>query len=137
MPPLVGKATEPDVPVASRELPGRPESVALARGFVTERLGKWHPAANDVTLLVSELVTNAVVHSRSRNGGTVTVMIVDRVGHVHVEVTDEGSETAPEIREDLLAEGGRGLLLVQMIAHRWGVSRGWSWQSVRCEVNYG
>ncbi|MEO3809292.1 ATP-binding protein [Sphaerisporangium sp. B11E5] len=131
------KSPTPDVLANAVELPGRAESVAAARVFVRETLGERHPAVDDVTLLVSELVTNGVVHSKSRDGGTVTVMIVDRVGHVHIEVTDEGGETAPEIRDNPLGEGGRGLLLVELIAHRWGFSRDWSWQSVWCEVRYG
>jgi anti-sigma regulatory factor (Ser/Thr protein kinase) len=124
------KPPTPDVPANVIEVPGRPESAALARRFVRETLGERHPAADDVTLLVSELTANAAIHSRSRDGGTVTLMIADRVTHVHIEVTDEGGDTTPELRESLLSEGGRGLLLVDLISHRWGVSQDWSWRTV-------
>ncbi|MFC6080304.1 ATP-binding protein [Sphaerisporangium aureirubrum] len=134
--PCSDKTSTPDVPANVIELPGRPESAALARTFAREALGDRHPAADDVTLLVSELTANAVIHSRSRDGGTVTLMIADRVTHVHIEVTDEGGDAAPELREDPLSEGGRGLMLVNLISHRWGVSQDWSWRTVWCEVRY-
>ncbi len=59
------------------ELKGEAESAKLARGFVSEKLGGAHPALDDVTLLVSEVVTNAVVHSDSRNGGKIILALAD------------------------------------------------------------
>ncbi|MEO3862811.1 ATP-binding protein [Acrocarpospora sp. B8E8] len=108
------------------ELPGEAASVARARAFVRgllERAGVGE--ASDVLLLVSELVTNAVAHSESGQGGRVGVVVVacpDRI--VRVEVCDQGSDASkPQVRDDrgLLAIGGRGLRLVEQIA------RGWDW----------
>ncbi|GAA3829764.1 hypothetical protein GCM10022226_58270 [Sphaerisporangium flaviroseum] len=59
------------------DLTGSPESVALAREYVRRKLGADHPALDDVTILTSEVVTNATVHSNSRNGGRITVAIAE------------------------------------------------------------
>ncbi|MEO3811957.1 ATP-binding protein [Sphaerisporangium sp. B11E5] len=98
-----------------------PESVGLAREFAKRRLGDLHPVLHDVTLLVSELVTNAVLHSDSGRGGSVTVALVDCPDHVHVAVVDAGGVGVPQVRAGALSEGGRGLWLVEAIAQAWGI----------------
>ncbi|WP_424531790.1 ATP-binding protein [Sphaerisporangium viridialbum] len=103
------------------DLVGSPESVSQARDYVRQKLGEDHPALDDVTLLVSEVVTNAVVHSDSRDGGRVTLAIADCYDLIHVDVVDAGSATAPRVRGDMFAEGGRGLMLVETLSHRWNV----------------
>lgn len=77
---------------------------------------------DDACLLVSELVTNAVQHTESRRpGGVVTVTILDVTGAIRVEVTDEGSaRSVPVVKDDVLADSGRGLFLVQSVADDWG-----------------
>ena len=78
------------------------------------------PVAGDVELLASELLANAVVPG----SGPVTVG-VERTDHrVRVEVTD-ASEELPALGPpvDVLAESGRGFLLVDRIADRWGFER--------------
>ncbi len=72
-----------------------PESASRARKFVGEKLGDGHPALDDVTLLVSELVTNAIRHSDSRHGGTVTLSVADRGDHVRVDVVVREERTLP------------------------------------------
>jgi anti-sigma regulatory factor (Ser/Thr protein kinase) len=76
--------------------------------------------AGDIELLASELVANAVLHG----GGPVTVGLERTGHHVRVEVSDT-SEDLPTLRapEDLLAERGRGFLLVDRLASRWGFER--------------
>src|SRR5258708_34617977 len=59
-----------------RVLPGTAESASAARLMARQLLGDGDPAAETVMLLVSELVTNAIVHSQSgAPGGTVTVAL--------------------------------------------------------------
>jgi anti-sigma regulatory factor (Ser/Thr protein kinase) len=71
----------------------------------------------DCELLVSELVTNAVLHAHS---GALVSMEGDR-DHVKVSVQDESTD-APAIGDGRPSDiAGRGLLLVQRIARRWGV----------------
>ncbi|MEV7968160.1 ATP-binding protein [Sphaerisporangium sp. NPDC088356] len=118
-------------------LAGSPESVSQARDYVRRKLGDGHPALDDVTLLVSEVVTNAVIHSNSRNGGRVTLAIADCHDLIHVDVVDFGGDTAPRVRGDLYAEGGRGLMLVEMLSHCWNVYDHPAGRTVWFQVKYG
>jgi anti-sigma regulatory factor (Ser/Thr protein kinase) len=106
-------------------VPGCVGSVPRARAFVGSLLGPDDPRGEAARLLVSELVTNAVVHSDSRHpGGTVTVLVTEGEGGLRVEVIDEGSaHTVPVVMDDVLATQGRGLLLVQSLADEWGYFR--------------
>ncbi|MEU8271819.1 ATP-binding protein [Sphaerisporangium sp. NPDC049002] len=108
------------------DFPGEDASVPAARAWVRGLLALRiaAPALDDVLLLLSEVVTNAVAHSAS--GWTadgrviVRVALVSRV--VHVEVTDAGSATsAPVARAaETDSDGGRGLWMVNAIATAWG-----------------
>jgi anti-sigma regulatory factor (Ser/Thr protein kinase) len=104
---------------------GRPEQVGVARAFVRQVLGTGHPGLERVMLLTSELVTNSVNHSDSRlDGGRITVTVRAAVDRVRVEVTDDGAPTAPTVRcDDELAEGGRGLRLVEAYSLMWDYYR--------------
>jgi anti-sigma regulatory factor (Ser/Thr protein kinase) len=104
---------------------GRAENIGRAREFVVTSLGAGHPCAGVLQLIVSELVTNAIVHSRSgRDGGIVTVAITGDASRVRVEVTDEGGTELPRLRAvDFGAESGRGLHLVDALATAWSCGR--------------
>jgi anti-sigma regulatory factor (Ser/Thr protein kinase) len=109
-----------------RVLPGTPESAAAARSMTRQLLGDGHPAAETVQLLVSELVTNAIVHSNSgAPGGTVTVALCPGRGGILVQVSDDGGPSEPCLsrvaaEDGAGAEHGYGLLLVDALAERWG-----------------
>ncbi|MDH2430040.1 ATP-binding protein [Sphaerisporangium sp. TRM90804] len=118
------------------ELAGHPASVSSAREYVRAKLGDDHPALDDVTLLVSEVVTNAVVHSDSRNGGKVTLALADCHDVIHVDVVDAGGDTVPHVRGDETAESGRGLLLVDALAYRWDVYEDTAGRTVWFQVEY-
>ena len=100
------------------ELPAEPASVRAARVFVTERLDAWgcNGLADTAALLTSELVTNVVLHARTR-----FAVVVARVpGGARIDVLD-GSRVSPVRREhDLSAPTGRGLALVENLATEWG-----------------
>ena len=69
--------------------------------------------ADTATLLTSELVTNAILHTASgAPGGTVTIVVVDVADGVLIEVIDDGSACAPVVKDDLLTTDGHGLYLV-------------------------
>jgi two-component sensor histidine kinase len=70
-------------------------------------------------LLVSELVTNSVRHSKATNG-MIELLACITPGLVHVEVSDDGGgfDVPALVHHD--AESGRGLQLVQELADRWG-----------------
>ncbi|WP_203983313.1 ATP-binding protein [Sphaerisporangium rufum] len=121
--------------LGSWDLIGTEASVAAARKLARTALGAAHPVVDDVMLLVSELVTNAVVHSESR-GGTVTLTLLDGGDAIRVLVRDAGADRRPRVAGDLWREGGRGLLLVEEISHRWGVGEHHTGRTVWCEVKY-
>lgn len=72
-------------------------------------------------LLTSELVTNAVIHPRQPESGGVRLRITTSANRVRVEVFDRGPGFDPERpRRREPDRGGRGLLLVDQLASRWG-----------------
>ncbi|GAA4607382.1 ATP-binding protein [Actinoallomurus liliacearum] len=99
---------------------GRPEEVATARWFVA-RVLREHPHADTAVLLTSEAVTNAVVHTASGDGGTVSVRLTEGSGGLRVEIADDGGPTIPTPRlADQFSEGSRGLFLIAELAVRSG-----------------
>jgi anti-sigma regulatory factor (Ser/Thr protein kinase) len=108
--------------IASLIVAGRPDEVRTARQFIGQAMGDEHPRAGDALLLGSELVTNAVVHSRSgMPGGTVLVVVAQSPRVVHILVTDEGSaDCQPQVAGMPGTESGNGLLLVEALADGWG-----------------
>jgi anti-sigma regulatory factor (Ser/Thr protein kinase) len=93
-----------------------------ARRFVREALEMWEldDLVDAVTLLVSELVTNSVVHAESE----VEVLVRLTPDAARVEVTDS-SDTQLVPRDALDSDtSGRGLALVESVARRWGVRPG-------------
>jgi len=111
---------------ASICLAARVEHVGQAREFVATTLGADHPSVDVLQLIVSELVTNSIVHSGSglRDDGTVTLTLTGNSRRVRVAVTDSGGPTMPRLRAvDFCAEGGRGLYMVDALAAAWNCSR--------------
>jgi serine/threonine-protein kinase RsbW len=112
--------------LGSLTIPGRPEQVSAARAFVARTL-----SANQVvtdtdtaTLLTSEIVTNAIAHTKSGvDGGTVTIVVIGLPHGVLVEIIDDGSAGTPIVKGDLYAAEGHGLFLVQHLAAQWGYLR--------------
>jgi len=106
---------------------GEPEQVSRVRKFVAQTLaaaGQPGIDSDAATLLTSELVTNAILHTDSgRPGGNVTVVIRGLPDGVLVEVVDDGSAGTPVVKEDALAGEGQGLYLVQQMAAQWGYLR--------------
>jgi len=79
---------------------------------------------DSIRLVVSELVTNAIVHGRSPyRAPIIEIGIIARRGEVYIEVSDPSDEM-PVVRPvDDEREGGRGLLLVECMALKWGAER--------------
>ena len=111
--------------IGSLTIPGRPEHVCAARSFAKKALGEAGPVTDAAVLLVSETVTNAVLHSNSRRrGGTVSITIIRVGGGTLIEVTDDGSQaSAPVVKGHGCVSGGHGLFLVQTLADQWGYVR--------------
>jgi anti-sigma regulatory factor (Ser/Thr protein kinase) len=116
----VGLDGIPAQDVATWDLTAEPSMVPKMRAMVRERLREWELAeiSDTVELLVSELVTNALVHG----AGEIGLRLI-RVSTLLCEVRDDGSEL-PYLRSaDDNAESGRGLQLVSFLAERWGNHR--------------
>ena len=121
---------------ADKGLPADTRSAGDARRFVDEVLAQWDcgPLLDDVQLLVSELVTNAVVHAGSEAQVAVR-LLPDALRVEVVDHSDEGPLPAP--KEQPVppgAESGRGLFLVERLATAWGVERIEGGKSVWFEV---
>lgn len=100
-------------------LPPVPASAARARRFVDDTLRGWgcDGFVDAARLLVSELVTNGVLHARTDMELVLTVVRGDLRAEVH-----DSSPAPPVVRhyEDE-AMTGRGLGLLDQLADRWGV----------------
>ncbi|MEU9609456.1 ATP-binding protein [Streptomyces sp. NPDC048057] len=120
-----------------------PAEVGRARRWARSRLvgsGIQHdePLAETLILLISELVTNAVVHtgcpavlrvlfgSGKAEAGTVRVEVADNCARPPRRRTAEDDET-----------NGRGLELVDGLADRWGWEREGAGKAIWCEVDRG
>jgi anti-sigma regulatory factor (Ser/Thr protein kinase) len=100
-----------------------PRSVALARRRTARLVTEWGyaPLAPDVALVVSELMTNALLHGSLRDR-LIRLRLTHARSALRVEVSDPRGERLPCARD---ATGddqfGRGLLLVGALADDWGV----------------
>jgi anti-sigma regulatory factor (Ser/Thr protein kinase) len=120
------------------ELAGGLEAAAAARRAVVAGDGRLPTAVReDVLLLVTELVTNAVRHAGVGPDGSLQVELQRWPQRVRVEVVDHGSDLAPiRSRPSRADPGGWGLVLVDRIAARWGVGRGPSFTRVWFELEF-
>ena len=115
--------------VVSQELEPALHAVSQARGTVKAALARWEleTLVPDAQLLVSELVTNALVHAGTETSlslavadGVLEVGVTDRAPGVPLaRRAGEGSGT---LGQDWRAEGGRGLRLVDLVADDWGLA---------------
>jgi serine/threonine-protein kinase RsbW len=160
-PPALAGLAAPSAPAASsarpvgalitwaRDFPGEPRQVGEARRFLAAVLA-GSPLAGDAALCVSELASNAVLHSRSgAPGGSFTVRVSAGAGRVRLEVADVGgpwqgpppparppaapgrqqprppaARTHQEPRHPARSQDeqrGRGLAIVAALSTAWGV----------------
>jgi anti-sigma regulatory factor (Ser/Thr protein kinase) len=104
---------------ASRQVLLEERSVQLSRRFVAETLRAWslpEPLVDDVVLLTSELVTNALLHGQA----PIELRLREGVAHVVLEVEDHATYLPRRMRPSGDDEHGRGLQLVTLLADRWG-----------------
>ncbi|MFD9902941.1 ATP-binding protein [Streptomyces sp. NPDC059063] len=109
---------------AAFELPAIASSVREARDQARMLLDEWGFSADvgdDVLLVVSELVTNVITHTSSQ---WVLFRLYADGRRVRVEVEDQDQREAVPERQapDLYSQCGRGLVLVDALAHEWGVT---------------
>jgi serine/threonine-protein kinase RsbW len=121
----------------SMRISGGADAPARARRSVSSQLEGQIPAstASDAGLLVSELVTNSVVHAKvgRRRALSVEVMMLD--DRLRIAVTDPGSRLTPcLLPPDPEAPGGLGLLLVDELCETWGIWQDLGPTCVWCEL---
>ncbi|MFJ8868936.1 ATP-binding protein [Streptomyces sp. NPDC102473] len=108
-----------------------PRGARLARRLVLHQLDTWgvphrSEASDTAALLVAELAANAVTHG-CVPGRDFEVTVEIRGRTLRIAVSDTRGERRPPAPGEPhppmppLAEGGRGLLLVEALADRWGV----------------
>jgi len=92
--------------------------VAAARAFVEDCCEKWGlgDASETAVLIVSELATNAVKHSRT----PVTVWLARRLDRIVLSVQDGSSGHSQLGRPIETDEQGHGMVVVDVLAQRWG-----------------
>ncbi|MDV9169588.1 ATP-binding protein [Streptomyces sp. W16] len=130
--PSTGDDTEPAAGRHTRRLSFAGESgvVPLARDFARQALYAWgwlpaesadrRAAAEDVLLVVSELVTNACLHAE----GPDEMWITCENKVIRVEVSDRGTgQPAPRTPHRAGRPGGHGMFIVQRLCLDWGVVR--------------
>ncbi|BCM67969.1 MULTISPECIES: ATP-binding SpoIIE family protein phosphatase [Streptomyces] len=100
-----------------------PERIAEARQHLRELLHDWRSAdqVDSAVLLVSEMVTNVLVHTDAD-----ALLLAEVVGEgagrrLRVEVFDSGDDLPHRRRPGELASSGRGLMLIELLADAWGV----------------
>ncbi|MFJ4712989.1 SpoIIE family protein phosphatase [Streptomyces sp. NPDC088785] len=126
---LLRRATESRVPVTARRTAmtvaqAEPERIAVARQQLRELLHDWtdEDQVDSAVLMVSEMVTNVLVHT---DGDALLVAEVGRgcegPRRLRVEVADASDDLPHKRRPGELASSGRGLVLMELLAQKWGV----------------
>ncbi|CAM5669811.1 ATP-binding protein [Streptomyces purpurascens] len=108
------------------ELPPHRTSVRSARHAMHARLDSWQvpdEVCANAVLLISELVTNAVLHTLSERILCGVGLMPDERFRLEVHDGDLSGRGIPDRRPGLDDENGRGLLLVREIAESWGITR--------------
>ncbi|WP_333775467.1 ATP-binding protein [Streptomyces sp. IBSBF 3136] len=114
---------------ASFALPARYEAVREARRFTRGTLDRWDVGDrfDDICLVVSELVTNALRHALPaeavgcEHAASVRLHLMRWTERLVCAVRDPSHETpTPRDSDDFSAESGRGLFLVDSFADSWG-----------------
>jgi signal transduction histidine kinase len=112
---------------AELSLDAIPESVRLGRRFVADALANWGvgsgdevgPRRDDVVLVTSELLANAVRASTGRAG----LHIEAHRDHVVIVVSDDDGATPAVVRTAQPGDtSGRGLAIVEALSEQWGTT---------------
>ncbi|MFD7131933.1 ATP-binding protein [Streptomyces sp. NPDC059894] len=126
-----GPRTSTELPVFSAWFTSSPRGARLARRLAARWMEEWgHPPVSDascaVALVVGELAANAVRHGRVPGRDWRLRLRLDRAsGLVRIEVADAAAgKRPPAAPPEPLPDGesGRGLLLVDALAVRWGTA---------------
>jgi len=115
------------------DLAADPRSVPVARRFVAGTLRSWGcpHLVDKAALLVSEAVTNSVVHASSEVG-----VSIRRVGaRVRIEIADEDPRLPVRRQSSPWSGSGRGILIVDSVADDWGIEANQEGKAVWFELD--
>jgi anti-sigma regulatory factor (Ser/Thr protein kinase) len=124
--PICEEEQRSEGPSLELELEQTPEAPSAARAAIIEfstNLELDPGTVATLTLLVSEIVTNAVVHPETRQPSTITMRARWSNRTVRIEVSDQGSGFTPQPRDPARLDGGYGLFLLDRQTTRWGVDQ--------------
>jgi serine phosphatase RsbU (regulator of sigma subunit)/anti-sigma regulatory factor (Ser/Thr protein kinase) len=103
---------------AEIQVAGGPDAVPRARRSLREALVPSHAElVDDAAVVVTELVTNGLLHGRP----PVALRVIDEGATIRIEVQDSGHDLPVLPRHSTEAMTGRGLSLVARLAQSWGV----------------
>ncbi|MFE5534408.1 ATP-binding protein [Streptomyces sp. NPDC056492] len=112
------------------QLSATPRGARLGRMLAIEQLRAWGLPFEAPGQIIAELSANAITHGRVP-GRDFKLALTVTPGTLLIEVTDTRSDRIPKIRDT-----GRGLLLVEALADRWGVREGPApWKAVWAELS--
>ena len=110
--------------IAHFQVYGGATAPSAARELLVETIGTSVEGelVDRARLLVSELVTNAVIHGGAGPDDPITVIASLEEDGVRTEIRHRGPQFTPPVEEpDLDSPGGLGLFLVEQIADEWGI----------------
>jgi anti-sigma regulatory factor (Ser/Thr protein kinase) len=119
-----GAARPRQVKVASWSVRAREESLDTTRAFVRRTMHAWDidGLADDLTLVVTELVTNALRHGVSARGTgeDVDIELFGTDRRLMCAVSDPSDEVPVRMTPDVARSSGRGLQIVEALSMYWG-----------------
>ncbi|MGQ4487468.1 ATP-binding protein [Streptomyces sp. 372A] len=106
-------------------LPSEPVSVSTARRFVARVLTEWGlpedaEEADTVRLILSELATNAVVHTFGQSPTFTVDLRLERDEELRVGVTDSHPRRPQRLPAAVQQDNGRGLVIIRSLAKEYG-----------------
>ncbi|MFJ9173123.1 ATP-binding protein [Streptomyces sp. NPDC102360] len=110
---------------ASVTLPSDPASVSAARRYVATILGDWGmasgtDAADTIRLIVSELATNAVQHTRGQSPTFTVDMELERDEELRIGVTDSHPRYPKRLPAAVQQDNGRGMVIIRCLTAECG-----------------
>ncbi|GGY42715.1 ATP-binding SpoIIE family protein phosphatase [Streptomyces omiyaensis] len=114
-----------------------PERIAEAREQMRQLLHDWtdRDQLDSAVLMVSEMVTNVLVHTDGDALLTAEVACGDQGRRLRVEVSDASDELPHKRHPGEMASSGRGLVLMEMLADVWGVEPRGEGKTIWFELN--
>ncbi|MGW0465066.1 ATP-binding SpoIIE family protein phosphatase [Streptomyces sp. NPDC003027] len=114
-----------------------PERIATARRHLRQLLHDWtdEDQVDSAVLMVSEMVTNVLIHTDGDALLVAEVTCDDEARRLRVEVADTSDELPHRRQPGEMASSGRGLVLMEMLAHAWGVDPRGEGKSIWFELN--